>query len=186
LPQLAGRSRNRPNKIPRQNRAVPFAPLHTYYISPTGKDYNTGTSPGAAWATPHHAVNCGDVIARTAGAPFQIALQRAVESTATAAVICAGPYVTSCSVNGGAYEAFRVDESNWAVEGFSATQYSTANGASESDTTLHHIAFINDIAINCRLAGFDVSGVYGPHRRSACGGIAWHLSRPSERHYVRH
>ena len=63
-------------------------------------------------------------------------------------------------MNGGANEAFRVDASNWAVEGFSGTQSSSANGAcfsatSESTTTLHHIAFVNDLASDCALAGFD-------------------------------
>jgi hypothetical protein len=157
--------------------AVPFTPLHTYYISPTGKDYNTGTSPGAAWATPHHAVNCGDVIIAAAGNYGELVFGTnswgAVSNCPSksggidgkggiyfAVVLCAGPYVTSCSVNGEKYEAFRVDASNWAVEGFSATQYSTGNGAcysatSETNATLHHIAFINNIASNCNLAGFD-------------------------------
>ncbi len=30
-------------------------------------DRNAGTSPSTAWATPHHAVNCGDVIIAAAG-----------------------------------------------------------------------------------------------------------------------
>ena len=68
--------------------------------------------------------------------------------------------MASCNVNGGSQEAFRVDASNWAVEGFSATQLNTASGGcysavSETSTPLHHVAFINDIASNCDLAGFD-------------------------------
>ena len=35
-------------------QAVPFAPLHIYYISPTGNDANAGTSPSKAWADPRH------------------------------------------------------------------------------------------------------------------------------------
>ena len=159
--------------------AVPFTPLHTYYISPTGNDRNAGTSPSAAWATPHHAVNCGDVIIAAAGtynftySPFGTNAWGTVSNCPStsggidgkggvyfATVLCAGPSITSCSVNGNNYEAFRVDASNWAVEGFTATQNPTANGAcysatSETSATLHHIAFINDIAINCHLSGFD-------------------------------
>lgn len=45
-----------------QSVAVPFTALSTYYISPTGNDQSAGTSPKTAWATPHHNVNCGDVI----------------------------------------------------------------------------------------------------------------------------
>ena len=36
-------------------------------MSPTGSDANSGLSPSAAWATPNHAVNCGDVIVAPAG-----------------------------------------------------------------------------------------------------------------------
>jgi hypothetical protein len=50
-----------------QSAAVPFTPLHIYYISPSGNDHRAGTSVDGAWATPHHAVNCGDVIIATAG-----------------------------------------------------------------------------------------------------------------------
>ena len=127
-------------------QAVPFTPLHIYYISPTGNDANPGTSPSKAWLTPHHNVVCGDVIIAAAG---KYAFEYSVFGTNAwgtvlncpsksggidgkggiyfAVVLCAGPYVTSCSVNGEAQEAFRVDKSNWAVEGFDATQ--NTNGA---------------------------------------------------------
>jgi hypothetical protein len=44
-----------------------FTALHTFFVSPTGSDSNPGTSAGAAWATPNHPVNCGDVIIAAAG-----------------------------------------------------------------------------------------------------------------------
>ena len=47
---------------------MPFQALTTYYISPTGNDSNSGTSPATAWATPKHAVNCGDVLIAAPGA----------------------------------------------------------------------------------------------------------------------
>jgi hypothetical protein len=43
-----------------------FTALHTYYMSPTGSDAAAGTA-GAPWATPNHALNCGDVIIAPAG-----------------------------------------------------------------------------------------------------------------------
>ena len=47
--------------------SVSFVALHTYYMSPTGSDSNNGTSPSTPWATPNHAVVCGDVIIAAAG-----------------------------------------------------------------------------------------------------------------------
>jgi hypothetical protein len=88
-----------------------------------------------------------------------------------ATVLCAGPKITSCNVNGGANEAFRVDSSNWAVEGFFGTQQASATGAcfsatSETTALQNHIAFVNDEAENCSLAGFDT---YSWH--SSGGGV---------------
>ena len=151
--------------------SIPYAPLHIYYISPTGNDGNSGISPAAPWATPHHALLCGDVIIAAPGdyknhnfgtnswggvanCPSTTGGIDGKGGVYFATLLCAGPDVTSCSVDGGAYEAFRVDASNWAVEGFAATQASTGNSAcysatSETKATLHHIAFINDIATGC-------------------------------------
>ena len=182
---------------------VPFTPLHTYYISPTGNDANAGTSPTTAWAGPHHKVVCGDVIVAAAGnyaleySEFGAGSWGTVSNCPStsggidgkggiyfAVVLCAGPYVTSCSVNGHVAEAFRVDQSNWAVEGFTTTQNS--NGAntcnmmtSETAATLHHIAFINDIAVNCNLAGFaSVSWTNpgGVDQTAVVGAIAYNSS----------
>src|ERR1700723_802852 len=47
--------------------SVPFVALHTYYMSPTGSDSNNGLTAATAWATPNHAVVCGDVIVAAAG-----------------------------------------------------------------------------------------------------------------------
>jgi hypothetical protein len=162
----------------------PFAALHTYYVSPTGSDNNPGTSAAAAWATPKHAVQCGDVIiaesgnyssgqfgtnswGKVTGCPSTSGGIDGKGGVYFASVVCAGPNITSCHVDGGSAEAFRVDESNWAVEGFYGTQANTAQGGcysatSESTTTLHHIAFINDMAVHCALAGFDSYSWNGP------------------------
>jgi len=162
---------------------TPFAALHTYFLSPTGSDSNNGTSATACgtncgpWQSPKHSVQCGDVIIAAAGTysagQFGVGSWGTVGSCPSttggisgtggiyfAIVLCAGPKITSCNVNGGSNEAFRIDQSNWAAEGFSGTQLASANGGcysatSETAATLHHIAFINDVAVNCALAGFD-------------------------------
>jgi hypothetical protein len=152
-----------------------FVALHTYYISPTGNDSNSGTSTATAWRTPKHNVVCGDVIIAAAGnyggssSPFGSGNWGAVSSCPSTAggidgtggvyfatLLCAGPYVTSCPVSTTSSEAVRVDASNWAVEGFSATSTASAcfTATSETTTTLHHVAFINDIASKCYSGGF--------------------------------
>ena len=183
-----------------------FTPVHTYYISPTGSDNNAGTSPSAPWATPHHAVQCGDVIIAAAGNYTSHQFGTAAWGTVSgcpsttggidgtggvyfATLVCAGPYVTSCTVNGGSSEALRVDASNWAVEKFSATNDQTAaNGTgcfqatSETSTGIKYIAFVNDMAINCDMDGF---GFYswngtsgGPDMDAVVGAVAYN-SAPS-------
>ena len=181
--------------------SAPFVPVHLYYVSPTGDDHNSGTSPATAWATPRHPVQCGDVIIAAAGRYRQHVFgtnswgdvancpstRDGVDGGGGvyfATLLCAGPDITSCSVDGGAYEAFRVDASNWAVEGFTATQNSTGNSAcfsatSETDTTLHHIAFINDIAINCHYSGFNSYSWTSPggvDQTAVVGVIAYNAS----------
>ena len=54
----------------------------------------------------------------------------------------------------------RNSQSNLAIEGFWASQPATALGAcytgtSDAGANVHHLAFINDIASGCDLAGFD-------------------------------
>jgi hypothetical protein len=168
---------------------VPFQALSTYYISPTGDDSKAGTSPSTAWATPNHALNCGDVIIAAPGAydnnQFGAnnwgAVSKCPSTTGGidgdggiyfAVLLCGGPDLTSCTVDGGTQEAIRVDSSNWAVEGFAGTQAATASeggfavacyaATSETSTTLHHVAFINDIASGCDAAGFDSYSFTGP------------------------
>ena len=58
-PDCGGQSSSPP---PPASGSVPFVALHTYYMSPTGSDSNNGLTVATAWATPNHAVNCGDVI----------------------------------------------------------------------------------------------------------------------------
>lgn len=189
---------------------VPFQALHTYYISPTGSDSANGTSPSTAWATPNHALDCGDVVIAEAGTysagQFGAGHWGAVSGCPSttggidgqggiyfSVLLCAGPDMTSCTVDGGSNEAFRVDSSNWAIEGFTTTQLATASAGgyaiacntatSETTTTQHHIAFINDIASNCDAAGFGSDSWTGPgggvDQYALVGAIAYNAA-PSQ------
>jgi hypothetical protein len=193
-----------------QSVAAPFTPLHIYYISPTGNDHRAGTSVDGAWATPHHNVNCGDVIIALAGSytkSFGINNWGAVSNCPStsggidgtggiyfATVLCAGPYITSCPITGGGAEAARIDASNWAMEGFWGTSRGQAcfSATSESATTLHHVAFINVIGSNCQNAAVDsyswtnghCSAPYtscgGVDQQAIVGAIAWNAAQAND------
>jgi hypothetical protein len=184
--------------------SVPFVALHTYYISPTGSDRNPGTA-SSPWATPNHAVVCGDVIIAAAGAytsQFGVNEWGTVSGcpsssgglTASpggiyfATLLCAGPTITSCQVGSTSYasEPFRVGASNWAIEGFSASMKPTVtgdcfHGTSDIASATHHIAFINDIASNCGDSGFGTSfyGSVGLDQSAVVGAISYNGS-PSQ------
>jgi hypothetical protein len=171
---------------------VPFSALHLYYISTTGDDRNSGRTPATAWRTPRHAVSCGDVIlvepgtydgtwsvfgadswGQVSDCPSRSGGIDGKGGIYFAVLLCAGPSLASCTVTSGNGPDFRVDQSNWAVEGFSMTQSGGgdvgANGCaaatSESVTTRHHIAFINDVAANCNFSGF------GSYSWTSLGGV---------------
>lgn len=126
-----------------------------YYISPTGSDANNGTSAATAWLTPNHSVSCGDVIHAAAGTytntNFRNAKWGAVSNCPSASgvnfaiVLCDGPFVTSCNTTAASGEAFRIDKSNWAVSGWTASSGDQAcfSATPSSAANIHHIAFIN-------------------------------------------
>lgn len=146
---------------------LPFTALTTKFISPSGNDANPGTS-GSPWASPNHAMNCGDVIIAAAGTystewatwgtvsncPSTSGGIDGTGGVYTATVLCAGPDLTSCPHTG-----MRINASNWAVEGFKASKTTgdgfcfLADASATSSTRYGYIAFINDIATNC-LTGF--------------------------------
>jgi hypothetical protein len=185
---------------------IVFTPLHKYYISPTGSDSNNGLTPTTAWATPNHPVVCGDVIIAAAGnynntqfgdvggASFGTvsncpSTSGGIDGTGGiyfAVLLCAGPDLMSCKVHGGAGPAVEVDKSNWAVEGFWATQNTNADRAcfgslgQVTGVMWHHVAFINNIASTCDLAGFDTGNTglanSGADQTAMIGGIAFNAS----------
>ena len=162
-----------------------FTPLHLYFIdNALGSDGNDGTAPVSGgghgpWLTPNHSVVCGDVILVKAGSNSggwtggQWGTVSGCPSTSAgidgnggiqfAVVLCAGATLGTCNFNGGGNEAFRIDKSHWAVEGFNATQNTNAQGScfsaeNDANPVQKYVAFINDIAAVCDLAGFSSSG----------------------------
>ena len=182
--------------------SVQFTALHTYYVSPTGSDSNSGLTAATAWATPNHAVNCGDVIIAAAGSYVpQTYFGRVSNCPSTsggidgtggvyfATVLCGGSYVGACYIttkgaSSGA-PAFDIAASNWAVEGWyvntagnrRAFQGEGANGL------IHHIAFINDISADNLQAtdGNDngKAGSYGVDYLATVGVIAQNSAQDS-------
>src|SRR5208337_4134799 len=158
---------------------VAFTALHTYFMAPTGNDSCNGTSTAigssgnCAWATPNHALNCGDVIIAAAGSYADMQYFGAVSNCPStsggidgtggiyfATLLCGGSYVGACYVTTkaattGNEVAFDVASSNWAVEGWyvDTGANNPPNGAPAfvaegGNGIVHHIAFVNDISVN--------------------------------------
>jgi hypothetical protein len=160
--------------------SVPFVALHTYYMSPTGSDSNNGTSAASAWATPNHALNCGDVIVAAAGSYAPKTTWGAVSNCPStsggidgaggvyfATLLCGGA-VGACSIVGTVTgtAGMEVNANNWAVEGWAVSEGYTCSGGpgygfmvntSVSGAVKHHVAFINDIAYH-NGSGFGTNG----------------------------
>jgi hypothetical protein len=132
-----------------------FTALHTYFMSPTGSDSNSGADAGHPWKTPNHAgLVCGDVIIAATGdystswAPrfsggngLDINVQPSscpsssggVDGTGGiyfVTVLCAGN-LGACaytgSGNAGGYMVAIDNVSNWAIEGFQITSSAVGN-----------------------------------------------------------
>jgi len=160
---------------------VAFTPLHIYYMSPTGSDSNSGTSPSSPWATPNHPVDCGDVIIAAPGAysPSGMGVTSQPSNCPSnssgidgsggiyfAVVLCNGN-VGACHVDGsgGSGGAIEVGASNWAFEGWQVSSKSIGssgmrgfevNACASGTTVIHHVAFVNDVATHLQ-EGFDTN-----------------------------
>jgi hypothetical protein len=134
-----------------------FTPLHTYYMSPgasppagwsAGNDSNNGLTISTPWASPNHAVVCGDVIIAGAGTyngdmgTFGVVsgcpstsggLASSPGGIYAAVLTCGGADVTACKVTcatgacngnpgfGPPQVAIDVRQSNWSVQGWNLT-----------------------------------------------------------------
>ena len=159
--------------------SVPFVALHTYYMSPTGSDSNNGLTATTAWASPNHALNCGDVIIASAGSYADLqswgkisncpSTSGGIDGTGGvyfATLLCGGSYVGACDITTktnttGNTVAMEVTASNWAIEGWYVNtgdhgRAFEAYACSYDSGMKHHIAFINDISAN-NLQGADTN-----------------------------
>jgi hypothetical protein len=177
-PSLAARSSFNAAATSSSSTSIPFTALHTYFMAPTaaaaaGNDSNSGNSPSSPWATPNHALNCGDVIIAAAGT-YTVGFNNWGKVSNCPSVrdgidgrggvyfsilLCGGGDLESCKMDVSAQvccrDAFGVNADNWAIEGWKATAgVSDAyimEAAATGTTQLHHIAFINDIAYNSQM-----------------------------------
>ncbi len=164
--------------------SVSFVALHTYYISPTGSDSNSGTSPSSPWASTNHSgIVCGDVIIAATGAYNSAnfdsynagssvwgtvascpSTSGGIDGTGgvyTATLLCATAF--GCTINATTADGINIDKSNWAVEGFVAYNASVeCFGAIPltSSYTINYVAFINDIGHDCGLAALYDGGYH--------------------------
>jgi len=158
--------------------SVPTSTGANYYISPSGSDSNSGTSAASPWLTPHHALNCGDVISAAPGTYNNANFGRGSWGTVScpagnnvAWLQCATFDSCKISVTTGNNQAILVDQSYWGVQGWEASSlssilYGTCFTATPSGSnTIHHIIFANDVANGCSTAGF------GAYDRSTSASI---------------
>ena len=106
-------------------------------MSPTGSDSNNGLTAATAWATPNHAVSCGDVIIAAAGSYPDLSSTLGTVSNCPstsggidgtggvyfATLLCGGSYVGACYITTkaattGNTVGIQITQSNWAVEGW--------------------------------------------------------------------
>jgi hypothetical protein len=129
-----------------------------FYVAANGHDSNPGTA-SAPWATPSHAVRCGDNVHLRAGTytnPFRNVWGHVWSCPSPtgyyfANLICDGPYVQSCLFSNRAVgtSIMVINSNNWLVRGVTAVNAVMWGGCFGSETGVAYIAFINVYAKNC-------------------------------------
>jgi hypothetical protein len=149
----------------------------TYYLSTTGSDLNSGTTASQAWLTPHHNLNCGDVVQAAAGSYNGWNFWEGEWGTVTGTGHCVAELhcttFDTCIVDtsqNGLTGAFWVDQSHWMVDGWEvrgsvadsdivACFVATPNTATPAN--IQDIIFANDIANGCQNGGFNAHNLAG-------------------------
>jgi hypothetical protein len=141
----------------------------TYYLATAaggGSDSNNGLSAGAPWATPNHAVNCGDVILAAAG-PYSSSSfgnnwgkVSCPAANNVAWLKCASIGFT-CVINGGGL-GMQMNQSWWGVQGWLIENVSTCininpSGSPGAYVTTHHVIVANSICVNASGNGFNTN-----------------------------
>lgn len=155
-------------------------------MSTAGSDSNAGTSTSAAWASPNHALNCGDTLTASAGSynanSFAFGVVTCASGNNVAWLQCATPFAcTSTISSGGQYaQGIGIGNSYWGVKGWVISTYSGGGDCfvaipNSSTVTIHHIIFANNIANGCGKAGFEAStnGSAGVDYFSVVGNIVY-------------
>jgi hypothetical protein len=168
----------------------------TYYLATAadgGNDSNNGLSPTAPWLSPHHSLNCGDVILAAPSASYS------ASNFATGAwgkVTCpAGNSVAwlkcatfdTCKISSNFLAGVWVDQSYWGVQGWEVTTTADdtqgtcflAEPAYVAPVEIHHIIFANDIANGCGYTGFQSGniGSAGVDYIAVVGSIAYNAAQ---------
>jgi len=201
---ITATSQSDPTKSASANVTIVAPPGATYYLAPAaagGNDSNSGLSPAAPWLTPHHSVNCGDVIL---AAPSTAYLQANFGWNSFGTVTCAaGNNVAwlkcatfdACKISvpsdappyaGG----MDVAKSYWGIQGWEVDSNNGDEpcfqfGPGGSGVSVHHGIFANDIAIGCGEGGYS-SGpnvAVGADYFVVIGSIAYNAAENSKSCY---
>jgi hypothetical protein len=164
----------------------------TYYMTTGGSDSNSGTS-GSPWASPNHALNCGDVIQAAAGTYSASNFQSGKWGTVTcpagnsvAWLKCAT--FDACYISAGSNYGMYVDHSYWGVTGWEVTStssgytcFAAAPPSSSPSANISHIIFANDVANGCGGGGLGTfaSGSYSVDYIAIVGNIAYNSAQNS-------
>jgi len=171
----------------------------TYYLSPSGSDLNSGTSSGSLWATPNHALNCGDVILAGPGTYNAWSFNTGDWGTVTcpsennvAWLKCATFDTCKISATSSQAQGMWIDHSYWGVQGWEITASSAdANGTCflaapnwNNPIEIHHIIFINNVANGCSQGGFEsvpnTTAHTGVDYIEILGNIAYNAARGAQ------
>jgi hypothetical protein len=165
----------------------------TYYLSPTGSDSDSGLSSKAAWLSPNHALDCGDVIVAAASAKYSAPNFYAGKwGTVTcpakdkvAWLQCAT--FDACKIHTNTNQGMWIDKSFWGVQGWEVTTTATdtygtcfvAQPNYGAPAKIHHIIFANNVANGCSQGGFAVAnhGNAGVDYFAVIGNIAYNTAQ---------
>ena len=162
-----------------------------YHISTKGQDTNHGTLD-SPWASPNHALNCGDIILASPGTYAASNFASGKWGTVTcgsgnrvAWLICS--IFDACKISAGTSYGMYVDKSYWGVQGWETTTDAGGAGcfsaapAAGAAAGIHHIIFANDIANGCGAGGFGAFsvGTFGVDYIAIVGSIAYNAAQNS-------
>ena len=167
----------------------------TYYLAPSadgGSDGNSGLSSRSPWLSPHHQLNCGDMIVAKSGfyanANFYTGRWGRVNCPGgnnVAWLSC--ETFDGCKINATANQGMWIDQSYWGVQGWEITAsasdlYGTCFIAQPNwvaPAEIHHIIFANDVANGCSQSGFAVvnHGAVSVDYFAVIGSIAYNTSQ---------